>query len=377
MPFKKKTEKFPDGKTSADSTCDFHMSRTAGVLLEAQFAEWLKSGIAHGRWPAGTPLPGIVELSRRCRVSTTTVRAALGRLAKGGWIRPVRHVGSVVLERGIRRKRVLLWEAGTFFCYYSSQFLSVLRSELMRGKNGVTVVGANSLNPRHQLDEIREYLKEPWDAVVSHGCGMSVLRTVAESGCPFFAVGNGGSIRSIPPELNCAGRVEVLNGLAVPDFARKCAERNVRSVAQVLCHVGAYDVSAILRISGIPVRTFRTPLLNTPESVAMAGYDLVESWFERGKVSLPDVILFADDYVAQGGLIALKKHGVSIPEDVAVVTHANKGSGPIWEKPLTRMEMDPVAHAVVVAKALRGYLRGKPFPKGIKLGSVWRDGETF
>jgi DNA-binding LacI/PurR family transcriptional regulator len=102
----------------------------------------------------------------------------------------------------------------------------------------------------------------------------------------------------------------------------------------------------------------------------------VRDWFRNGGAR-PDVILFTDDYAAQGGLIALKALGLRIPEDVAVVTHANKGHGPFWEKPLTRLEMDPVAHGKTLAAAIAGYLRGEPFPQNLRLGSVWREGETF
>ncbi|MBQ6327955.1 MAG: GntR family transcriptional regulator, partial [Kiritimatiellae bacterium] len=103
----------------------FVADRKSGVLLEMQFAEWLKREISNGSFCVGAPLPGIVELARSCRVSTTTVRSALGMLADDGWVKPIRHVGSVVQRRGagVLRKRVLLWEAGRFFCYYSSRFL--------------------------------------------------------------------------------------------------------------------------------------------------------------------------------------------------------------------------------------------------------------
>ena len=145
----------------------------------------------------------------------------------------------------------------------------------------------------------------------------------------------------------------------------------------MLLHAGAYDVTDLLRISGISVRTFRTHVMDTPEAISKAGFSIVDSWFADGRIKLPDVVIFADDYMARGGLIALKKHGVRVPEDVAVVTHANKGDWPIWEKPLTCMEMDPEAHAVVVAKAVRAFLHGRPFPEGIVLGAAWRPGQTF
>ena len=357
----------------------FSADRSNGVLLETQFAEWLKREISNGAFRVGAPLPGIVELSRSCHVSTTTVRSALGMLADDGWVRPIRHVGSVVQRRGagVLRKRVLLWEAGRFFCYYSSRFLSALRMPLLRGRFAATVVAAAATGGRRPHLQLEELLKEFWDLVVLHGCDVEVRGLAEASGHPFVAVGNGERIRSQSTARNCVGRVEMLNGLAVPEFVRRCVKKGVRSVFQVHCNEGAYDVSSMLRSALVSVRKFRARLLDTPEAVAMEGFRIVDSWFGRGRAELPDLVLFGDDYIAQGGLIALKKHGVRIPEDVAVVTHANKGYGPVWEKPLTRMENDPVAHAVVVAKAIRTFLQGSPFPDGIVLGTVWKDGQTF
>lgn len=356
----------------------FCADRKSGVLLETQFADWLKGEISRGRFPAGAPLPGIVELARSCRVSTTTVRAALRRLSDGGWVNPVRHVGSVVLRRGVglRRWRVLLWEPGKFFCYYSSQIVSSLQTELLRGADSATLVASTSSCTRHPLRQLEELLKESWDLVLCHGCGAGVCELVDASGHPFVRVGNGERLEQFESP-NCKGRIEVLNGLALPELVRRCASRNVQTVAQVHFQEGGYDITEMMRLSGIAISTFRTAHLDTPEAVAKAGFDIVDSWFERGRAKFPDLVLFTDDYVAQGGLIALKKHGVRIPEDIAVVSHANKGHGPVWEKPLTRLEMNPMAHAAVIAKAVRAFLRGQPFPEGITLGSVWKDGQTF
>ena len=356
----------------------FRADRKSGVLLETQFADWLRGEISRGRFPAGAPLPGIVELVRSCCVSTTTVRSALGRLADEGWVKPLRHVGSVVLKRGVgvRRQRVLLWEPGKFFCYYSSQIVSALRTEFLRGQNSATLMASSSPCNRQPLRQLEELLKEPWDLVISHGCGEGICDLMDSSGHPFVRVGNGERLDHFEGR-NCKGCIEVLNGLALPDLVRRCASRNVQKVAQVHFQKGGYDITEMMRLSGIAVSTFRTAHLDTPEAVAKAGFGIVDSWFGRGRVKLPDLVLFTDDYVAQGGLIALKKHGVRIPEDVAVVSHANKGHGPVWEKPLTRLEMNPMAHAVVIAKAVRAFLRGHPFPEGITLGSVWKDGQTF
>ena len=128
---------------------------------------------------------------------------------------------------------------------------------------------------------------------------------------------------------------------------------------------------------GVAVRTVRTQIDLDPEGVARGAYEIVDGWFKNGRPLLPDVILFADDYLAQGGLLALRKHGVRIPDDVSVVSFTNKGHLPIWDQQLTRLEMDPMAHGTALAKAVRTYLHGKPFPAGIVLGTVWKSGDTF
>ena len=100
-------------------------------------------------------------------------------------------------------------------------------------------------------------------------------------------------------------------------------------------------------------------------------------WLAVNGRRLPDLILFTDDWVAHGGLMALDECGIRIPEDVFVASHAVKGHGPVWRKPLARLEMDPFAHARIVAKSVKAYLHGADFPGDMLLGSVWNPGKTF
>ena len=125
----------------------------------------------------------------------------------------------------------------------------------------------------------------------------------------------------------------------------------------------AYDATDMLKMLGVEVKTLEVENLGSPESMSKGGFAAIQEWFasKRGAWR-PDVVFFTDDYAAQGGLIALKNLGLRIPEDVAVVSHANKGHGPVWEKPLTRLEMDPVAHGKALAREIAAYLRGGTFP---------------
>ena len=331
-----------------------------------------------GEYLPGEPLPGILETAHAAGCGAKTVRAAFRRLADEGWTEPRRHVGSVVLERGadIVRGRVLFFNLSPFYCYYSDQLVAEMRTRLLRGGYGITTCAADICASPMRFYQLEELLKERWSLVIEHGMDQTARRMIEKAGWPFAIVGNGRkSVASTAP--NCVGVVEVRCGLALPDFVRDCARKAVRRVLQVHCHSGGYDAADMLRVMGVEVRTERTPLLFHPEDVARAGFDIIELWL-RGRGSwTPDIVLFTDDYVAQGGLIALKKHGVRIPEDMAVVTLSNKGHGPIWEKPLTRFEMNPIAHGAAIAKAVRAYLSGNPFPQGLNLGTKYVTGATF
>ena len=73
----------------------------------------------------------------------------------------------------------------------------------------------------------------------------------------------------------------------------------------------------------------------------------------------PDAIFFYDDYLAAGGLIALAATGLRVPEDIRIATLANKGLGPVWFKPLTRLEYDPVGNARLIGDYVLKLLAGK------------------
>lgn len=82
-------------------------------------------------------------------------------------------------------------------------------------------------------------------------------------------------------------------------------------------------------------------------------------------------------YRAAGALQAMLLAGVRIPEDVAVVTWANRWEGPIFIKPLTRMEMDAIADGELLARGVLEFLSKGTFPESAEVGPSYIRGETF
>ena len=349
------------------------------MTLADQLVERLKAEIVRNRYRPGEVLAGIREIAESAKVSEKVVRAAMRRLADEGWIVPRRHVGPVIAERGAdgARWRVLYFTHNPYYCYYNERFVATLRMQLLREKGGVLLAAVNRCDGVNGYIQLEAALKERWDLILEGPTVVKSRRMIEASGWPFATIDD--SIYTMPPSAaaNCVGRIAVSIGAAASDFVRECARRNIRSVVQLQCDKGAFDVTDRLRIMDVDVRTECTPIGISPDEVAHDAYAIVDGWFGRRGFRLPDVVLFTDDYVAQGGLLALLRHGVRIPEDVSVVSFANKGHLPIWDQDLARIELDPVANGIAAAQAVQTFLHSGQFPSGLSLGSVWIPGKTF
>ncbi len=89
----------------------------------------------------------------------------------------------------------------------------------------------------------------------------------------------------------------------------------------------------------------------TPED----GYEQMKKLLADVK-KRPEAIYINHDLLTKGALKAVSEMGLGIPEDIALITHANKGDSFEVRIPLTRMEVDPceVAESIIsYAKSMR------------------------
>lgn len=352
---------------------------TDNAPLSMQLAAALKKSIVQGAWKVGDVLPGIHDLAAECGTSERVPRTALAQLAAEGWIRPQRGVGSVVVDRGENMReagRVLMYVRDTGWSYYSAKIVSTMTAHLRTAGYAITTVSAGNRTETAACRRLESVLKERWSLVLLMGAGAAARQLASASGWPFALLGDGAPL---PPctAPGCIGRIEMRNGKALPDLIRTCVRRNVRRVVQFVYAEGGFDVTPMLTTAGVAVQTVRIARKNMPEEVSRGALQAMRQLLKGKRESLPDLFVFTDDYVAQGALLALSAAGVRIPEDVKVATHANHGLGPVWTAPLTRLEVDAVAHGHAVAKAVVAYLKTGAFPAGIVLGSVWKPGTTL
>lgn len=355
------------------------LDRMSRSTLADQLAAVLKSEITRGKYRPGDVLPGIHDLARAANVSEKVPRRALAQLAETGWAVPRRGVGSVVADRGCDvtvKGRVLIYTVDTGYSYYCSALVATLRSKLVRAGYRLLAVSASVKTEKDGCRQLDEMLKDHWDLVLECGYRPASRHLIEASGWPFAVVGDG-SKTIASSAANCMGEVAILCGKAVSDFVLACVRSGAKDVLQFEYDIGSFDVSGMLGTAGVRVRTVRIPRQRYSVDVSKAAVRVVETELRKWRGKAPDVILFTDDHLAQGGLLALMAHGVRIPEDVRVVSLSNKGLGPVWVEPVTRLEMDALVHGAEIAKTVIAFLSGRPFPQGLVLGSVWKRGKTF
>ena len=356
---------------------DFRLDERSRKPKSMQLADALRSALCRGVWKAGDVLPTIGELADLAHTSDKTARRALEMIAADGLTVPKRGIGSIVSDHVLDipdKGRVLAYVRETGYSYYFSELISVMGERfLSKGyrMSSVTATGRSETEPSRRL---ARFIRGKWSLVILVGGGEEPRRVLADCAWPLVHVGDGSPLPEFsPPSL--IGRVEIRSGKALPDFIRACVRRRVARVMQFKYCDGAFTVSEMLAHAGVTVETISIPRKSSPEEVSRAA--LSDMCSLVSKRALPDLFLFTDDYVAQGALTALAAAGIRVPEHVSVVTHANKGLGPVWVKPLSRLEMDPSSHAKAIADALIDYLRTGVFPPDLDLGSVWVPGETF
>ncbi len=89
------------------------------------------------------------------------------------------------------------------------------------------------------------------------------------------------------------------------------------------------------------------------------GYDVAKKLFESGERF--DSLLVLYDNTFRGILYYLLEKGLRIPEDVALISHANKGIDIMCHLPLTRLEFDPCDFARQAFEKLTAKLEGLRF----------------
>ncbi len=336
----------------------FVIDRHSRISLTDQVAGGLRRTIQSGHFGQGDTLPTIDQTAQALGVSTNVVQTAIKRLSREGVVsaRPKRgiEVCPAGYEPWLAHVVYLHW--GSANSYYEAVSSEALVRHLLAKRILVTPVHLNANEAATGYLMVKSVLRSgPVQMAVIAGDAQGIGLLLAESDIPF--VHFGGNVASAS---RLARRVLLLDTApVVAQVVQHCQACRIRRLLTVDCHGTAASVSKRAADAGLDVQEIEARLpegVGLPEAMERAGLNVMEQFLASG-ASLPDAIYFADDYLARGGLTALLACGIHVPEQVQVITAANRGLGPVFPKPLTRVEMDPIRLGGALAELVVGALR--------------------
>ncbi len=346
--------------------------------LTAQIASALRKAIETGYYRAGDVLPPVRDLATLLGVSPCIAARALATIRDEGLVSPRPRIGSVVCpkDRPLWKGHVVIVAPPEIDSPMDNAIRAVFRDTLTVAGYITTSVTVAPTSPNRYDDFalLDTVLRQQADLVVQIHDQENIARWLSKRAVPFVRFTTG-DFR--PP--HCVGLIRRDVNLALPELVAHCLETGVKD-AMFVYSFPRFGGMEVLEREGIRVTTWRAPASlkhGLGFELATWAADAFSARLAKGRDWLPDLLLFADDHLATGALMALGVAGVRIPGEMRVVTLANKNYGPVFVKPLTRIEMDNAAIGAKIADCVLEYLQTGVFPEGVVVGPSYIRGETF
>ena len=349
----------PDGITTlADALCNF-----------------IREEISFGRLRGGERLPTICEISKATGLTFGKARRVIEQLAREGYVRSRPHAGTVVLLRGrsVMRGRVLMALPDVDKCrYHPVQAMDMVRRKLTMAGYSSSVT-TFSLDAKDKLAFLKSELLLSTNLVIAARATPAVQKCLAESGVDHvFAYGD-------KPKSDDRPWIRFSPEAAISQFANHCAKAGVKRVVQVRFEdYETLDAGPALAEKGIDSSWMTVSRGNVGkgrfDGVVHCAY---ETFATMPRACLPDLLLFWNSFLTQGAVTAFLARDISLPKDVKVVTLSNTGVGPVYTKPFTRFEIDPIEAGETMADFALAILSKGRIPPPPTISPQYVFGETF
>ncbi len=332
--------------------------------ISETIADELAADLASGRWKTGERLPSVDELRARFGAGEYAVRRAIKRLAATGAISVKKHVGAVATAKPFWswKGRVAFVALGRMASYFQTMLaLGFAQKFESAGWQFIPVFLDNAKDGSVDLEPLRRHVVGGLDFAVGLFGERQIAEMLDRAGVPYVILN--GFTRDFPNAR------AVIREDARECFAALIAALRARGVRRLV----EFDMPRSINRSfkrqlfeaGISVERVMCKWDNerkwTLGDLKACGHRTVAAYFadERHKLRPPDVVLFDDDYLAVGGVVALFEAGFRIPADIGVVSHANRGNELALGVSVARFVNDPVSYADAVAEYVVAQLEGR------------------
>lgn len=337
--------------------------------LNQQIANYFETEIREGRLKPGVKLPPTTELSKQFGVNPDTIQQSLRILMDQGLISRAPKRGTFVRESYhgntigiVFGKEIFKDNNLAFFPVYLSELIQYAETRGWKTRIFMTV--------REGLGDTALYeLRKAVDAGELGGvidfCSSFAAKEYLENVCPVPHTGGG-----------VYDHLQLLSlGL---DYLLERGYDNIRIYANSGSKTVYTQTKPELEQM---IASYRRKYHLSPESIGyyvmrplqLYGYAKFKQEWKRGV--RPRALLLCNDCIFRGVWYAAMELGIRIPEDLAIITHMNRGREPLTHIPLTTLEVSPFDFARETFDELEARIRGK---KRIsqRIKAVIREGKT-
>ena len=332
--------------------------------LSRTIFETLRDEIANGVYGIGALLPDLDSLRRRFGSGEYAVRRALRRLRNEGLVTIRRHVGVIVNDKALgawkgRIAFIAVRMTGSFLAQmlelrfarrFAAEGYSIVPLFLDFGEDGTLDIG-----------NLARHLANGFSFAICYCINGQVTGLLDRANVPYVVLNR--SAREFP---RARGVFRENFRRAYADLIKAMHKAGVRRILEVDMERSIdRGFKNQLFEAGIAMQRIMcaTDVDDRPHisSVKNCGHSAVADYFAdpRHRAHPPDAVLFDDDYLAVGGIVAILEAGLRIPDDIKVVPFANRGNEPVLGVSLARIENDPETYGNAVADYVLANLAGR------------------
>jgi DNA-binding LacI/PurR family transcriptional regulator len=304
----------------------------------------------------GDRMPSVRELATLVGVSVKTLRAAQALLAKDGLLE-IRHGSGVYLTERARPLGVGIYSEFNILQPRTSSFHSLVPHFLREFLEQQGVQADIYIGKSRPGDRDNGPSNTRFRADVENGRldAVAILNAPSTSGWGTWA-----QQLAIPAVgMHTPYQVQVGYGEIITQAVRRLALQGSRRIAMLAWYKGGLKEALHDALNGCGLDFFPEWIRHDLHPMLSgAGWEeFREIWMARREK--PDGLLVADDMLFDEARIAIQELGIRVPEELQIVTHANKGAARRYPFPVTEIQMDPQRHAEALGNMLLKRLRGE------------------
>lgn len=345
-------------KTRSRGTAEGRIERPGS----AEIAAALRAELTSGALRVGEALPSVDDLRRRFGAGEFAVRHAMQKLRDEGLIVLRRSLGARVAPKAVNA-----WKGTIAFIALTidgSFYPNVLATHLSRRLNAagwrlVQVFPEIAQDGSIDDSQILRHLANGVDFAIGQFARPALSAMLAKAGVPHVIIN--GFTRAFP-DARAVFKLDIAGAFAELIDAFRAAK--VKTVLEFdFYRVMDRSFKVQLAAGGFNVHRIMAPMVERRDAglkgFKVAGYAAMTDFLKtRGVRSLPDAILFDDDYFASGGIPALLEAGLRIPRDIRVASFMNSGNELVFERRITGFGHDIAADAAAIADYAIAFLDG-------------------